>query len=212
MNWTGKRVLLVGDSHSVGGYGLRLEALFREAGADVKRLAVGGMAARDFAVGKYSDEFRAMLPADVLVVSLGTNDASNLEGVPLAKVAQYTRQLAVDSGASVAFYVGPPAFADGIAKTLYPVFATYNLNQRAEDVYKAVTKTFPGIIVDSRPLTADLISTRDIHFSAANGRTWAERVFKRINQPQVEAPSSASPILFGLMVFAVGWMLTRRNT
>jgi lysophospholipase L1-like esterase len=209
MTFAGKRVLLVGDSHSVGGYGLRLEALFREAGADVKRLAVGGMAARDFAVGKYSDEFRAMLPADVLVVSLGTNDASNLEGVPLAKVAQYTRQLAVDSGASVAFYVGPPAFADGIARTLYPVFANYNLNQRAEDVYKAVAKTFPGIIIDSRPLTSDLISTRDIHFSSSNGKKWAERVFQSINEPKTS--SASGPLLFGVAVFVVGWMLTRRN-
>jgi len=209
MTFAGKRVLLVGDSHSVGGYGLRLEALFREAGADVKRLAVGGMAARDFAVGKYSDEFRAMMPADVLVVSLGTNDASNLEGVPLAKVAQYTRQLAVDSGASVAFYVGPPAFADGIARTLYPVFANYNLNQRAEDVYKAVAKTFPGIIIDSRPLTSDLISTRDIHFSSSNGKKWAERVFQSINEPKTS--SASGPLLFGVAVFVVGWMLTRRN-
>ena len=210
MDFAGKRVLLVGDSHSVGGYGKRLEALFRQAGADVQRLAVGGMAARDFAVGKYSDEFRAMLPADVLVVSLGTNDASNLEGVPLRKVAEYTRKLAVDSGASVAFYVGPPSFADGIAHTLYPVFANYDLNQRAADVYREVAKTFPGLVVDSRPLTADLVSTRDIHFSAANGAKWAERVFQQLKVPQKQEGSLAGPLAFGMAVFLVGWMLSRR--
>jgi len=209
VDFFGKRVLLVGDSHSVGGYGKRLAALFAQEGASVESLAVGGMAARDFAVGKYADEFRSQGRVDVLVVSLGTNDASNLEGVPLRKVAEYTRKLAVDSGASVAFYVGPPAFADGIAKSLYPVFASYDLNQRAADVYKAVSSSFPGIVIDSRPLTADLISQRDIHFSAANGAKWAERVFQQLKFPRQEG-SLAGPLSFGVAVFLLGWMLTRR--
>ena len=80
------KVLLLGDSHTVGAYGQALTKLFRDAGADVTVVAnVGASAGNYLPGGKYESQVPTRLSNplgfDVAVLTLGTNDAAASDSV-----------------------------------------------------------------------------------------------------------------------------------
>ena len=86
------KVLLLGDSHTVGAYGQALTKLFRDVGADVTVVAnVGASAGNYLPGGKYESQVPTRLSNplgfDVAVLTLGTNDAAASDSVSPATSA-----------------------------------------------------------------------------------------------------------------------------
>lgn len=202
-NVSGKSVLLLGDSHTFGSYGTSLEKLFKAAGADVTRVGWVGAAAIHYLNGKErtlklggTGDFAAAAsrPWDVVVVSLGTNDAAALApGQSAAEAAERIRTLAYKLQAKSLWYVGPPAFSDNAAKTYNPAFAKESLKLKAERLWDEARNRFPNAI-DPRSVTAPFVSAKDIHLGPKGGAAWARRVFDTIAGEQVTlAPGEKAP-------------------
>lgn len=180
------RVLLLGDSHTVGTYGTKLEQLFRARGDDVVRVAhVGATAGNYLSSGKYSAEFDGLRGQrfDVAVITLGTNDAAASDSVSPTTSAERFRALADGLNAGVVWYVGPPAFSDNAARTYNPAFKGEgkDLNTRAAKVFDAARDVFGSRAVDSRPLTQAFVQRTEIHLGPQGGAAWAQGVFDRVS-------------------------------
>lgn len=186
------RVLLFGDSHTVGSYGAELERLFRQAGADVVRIAQGGASAVSLLPsgihGAKLAEAVIRGPYDLAIITLGTNDATNSDAISPSRSADALRELADRIPAGDVFWIGPPAFSPEIAATLYPSFATEDLNARAQRLWTAASGLFPERAIDPRAATLPWVSASDVHFGASGGRAWAMFVFGA-----VQAASSSGP-------------------
>ena len=227
------RVLLLGDSHTVGGYGGELARLFQSAGASVVRLAHVGANAGDYLTGKYASEYNALrgTPFDLVVLTLGTNDAAASDYISPSKTADRIKALAEGLTSRSTWYVGPPAFSNNAARTYNKVFATEDLNSRAARVFNAVRSIFGDRAIDPRPATAPFVKQTDIHLGQQGGAAWAKAVFDRIAAGAAAAPgnpaqtsSTAStdggsgsaafpmiPVLFGA-VLALLWLKRRRKS
>jgi lysophospholipase L1-like esterase len=180
-------VLLLGDSHTVGGYGSELERLFKARGDSVTRIAHVGAAAGDYLTGKYAGEYAALRgrPFDVVVITLGTNDAAASDHISPAKTAERIKALADGLTSRATWYVGPPSFSDNAARTYNPAFAGppgagKDLNTRAAKVFDAVRVVFGDRAVDARPATKAFVKEKDIHLGPQGGAAWAAEVFRRV--------------------------------
>ena len=190
MDFTGLRVLLVGDSHTVGAYGSDLIAALTNAGAKtVSTVANVGSKATDYTTGKYASAFNNAVGDgsnfDVVIITLGTNDAA-VYGLNQANTSAAINQIAA-AAAPVAFYVGPPSFsatAAGCPSTwnsgtaAAPSFPCFNpnLNTTADAVWSAVSPSFNTRAFDSRPATAPFVSQTNIHFGADGYQAWSDAV------------------------------------
>lgn len=177
------RVLLVGDSHLVGRFGNYLERLFTDNGDEVVRLAVGGNAARDFIVGRSKDAFAQVTMGqryDLAIIELGTNDAANLDAVPLGKVANFIGAMAQKIDAGRVFWVGAPAFSAEAAVSNRLWAGGYDLNMRAQDVWDTVRPLFGDLAIDPRKATAPYVSRKDVHFWNVGADKWAQYVFDTV--------------------------------
>jgi lysophospholipase L1-like esterase len=207
------RVLLVGDSHLVGPFGNRLESLFTDNGDQVVRLAVGGNAARDFIAGRSKDAFAQVTMGqryDLAIIELGTNDAANLDAVPLAKVANFIGTMAQRIDAGRVFWVGAPAFSPEAAVSNRYWANGYDLNMRAQDVWATVSPLFGDLAIDPRGVTAPYTSKKDIHFWNAGAGKWAEYVFDTVQgklaqlAAEAEAGDTEPPPAYQTATFDVG--------
>ena len=188
------KILLFGDSHTVGSYGAELESLFRSAGFDVVRLAKGGASAVSFSsIASHRtvlEEALARGPYDVAIVTLGTNDASNSGAVPIERSAAAIRDLADQLPAETVFWVGPPAFSPAIASSLYPSFATDDLNARSQRLWRLASPLFPARAIDPREATLPYVRNDDVHFGVAGGRAWAAFVGESVRTALREVPET----------------------
>lgn len=181
------KVLLLGDSHTVGSYGQSLAKLFKDAGASVTVIAnVGASAGNYLPGGKYEAQVPSRvsdpLGFDVAVITLGTNDAAASDSVSPATSAKRFKALSDALPSTNVWYVGPPAFSDNAARTYNPIFAGpgKDLNTRAAAVLNEAFKLFGSHTIDSRRATQPFVSQKDIHLGPQGGAAWAQEVFKKV--------------------------------
>lgn len=217
------RVLLTGDSHMEWSpFGVQLEKLLRDAGATVTRMAIGGSSARQWASGKdvcrtmngsklcYSAaDLRAAGPFDLVVVSLGTNDAANAS----AAGADRTRaaEKAADDietfmrlvGASRFVVVGPPKMRNSIA---------HYTDANMAPLVDVFARRFSNGFIDSR--VVQKVDGDAVHFGRQGGAAWAQLVFDRIGGTRGASAGTAgtdSTPLVALAVVSVLAVLWWRN-
>jgi lysophospholipase L1-like esterase len=201
-------VLLLGDSHTVGGYGSELERLLKARGDTVTRVAHVGAAAGDYLTGKYASEYAALKgkPFDVVVISLGTNDAAASDYIAPSKTAERIKALADGLTSRATWYVGPPSFSANAARTYNPAFAGppgsgKDLNTRAAKVFDAVQPVFGDRAIDPRAATLPFVKETDIHLGQQGGAAWAAAVFSRVNgaplAPGAPVPGGLAPVSSG---------------
>jgi len=210
------RVLLLGDSHTVGSYGKALADLFAARGAEVVRVGRVGATASSYlgdgwkkleGVGDF--DAAKLGQYDLAVVTLGTNDAAALSSSFIAQnAAEALQRVAERLNAATIWYVGPPAFSANAAASYNPVFRQEDLNSRADRLWRAVSGLFGGRAVDSRPSTKAFVRESDIHLGDAGGKAWAAAVFQRVQ-------SGGFPVwaVVGVTVLATAvaiWFLKRR--
>ena len=219
-------VLLLGDSHTHGSYGRELEKLFEAAGWTVTRVGWVGARADNYLNGTQeriglggAGDWNAAKAGrfDVAILTLGTNDAALLPAGGAADGAA-ARLLALSRtlNAGEVWWVGPPAFEAGIARTYNKAFAQDDLNARADRLWRAASPLFSRTI-DPRDATRAFMSSSDIHFGPKGGKAWAKAVYDRVSAVGGTSLStvSASPgaglvlALAGLGVLA--WWLWKRR-
>ena len=189
MDLVGKRILLTGDSHmDWSPFGVKLEQFLREAGAQVTRKAIGGSAARQWASGRAvcrtingvklcftAEDLRASGPYDLVVVSLGTNDAAN------ASAANADRTRAAEQAASDVekfmgllgspsfVVVGPPMMRDSVA---------HYTNANMAPLVDVFSRRFGSRYIDSRPVPKT--DGDGVHMGRIGGAAWAQLVTERL--------------------------------
>lgn len=223
MDFSNKNVLLLGDSHTVGNYGVDLAAYLTGVGAQVTKVANVGASATDYVgSGKYAAQYNTAIgdssPFDVAIITLGTNDAAKY-GTSQAKTAAAISALA-NNAAPIVYYVGPPAFSDKIAATYTP-----DLNTEADAVWQAVSPLFGAAAIDPREATTPFVSDTNIHFGPAGYQAWADYVWGVLSAPSAvgvtQAPDGSGTLVpaggggSGLLIFgaaaAVGLFLWFRG-
>lgn len=207
------KVLLLGDSHTVGSYGQSLARLFRDTGADVSVVAnVGANAGNYLPGGKYESQVPTRvsnpLGFDIAIITLGTNDAAASDSVSPGTSADRFKALAEKLPASIVWYVGPPSFSDNAARTYNPVFAGpgKDLNTRAAALLGEAFKRFGSRTIDSRPSTAKFAQANDIHLGPQGGAAWAQAVFQRTTAEAPDLPT-ARKVGPPVWAYAVGAVL-----
>lgn len=191
------KVLLLGDSHTVGPYGQALAKLFKDAGASVTVVAnVGASAGNYLPGGKYASQVPSrvtnLLGFDIAIITLGTNDAAASDSVLPATSADRFKALANALPSSNVWYVGPPAFSDSAARTYNPIFAGpgKDLNTRAAAVLNEAFKRFGAKTIDARRATQPFVNAKDIHLGKQGGDAWARMVFEKTMAHKPQVPSS----------------------
>lgn len=195
------RVLLLGDSHTVGPYGQALKRMFEQAGASVTVVAnVGASAGNYLPGGKYASQVPSRvsnpLGFDVAIITLGTNDAAASDSVSPATSADRIKALAKALPSSNVWYVGPPAFSDKAARTYNPAFAGpgKDLNTRAAAVLNEAFKRFGSKTIDSRRVTQPFVNPSDIHLGKQGGEAWAQMVFGKTMAKAPDLPSKGDGV------------------
>lgn len=207
MNVTGERILIFGDSLSHHGTddapeiwdvdqgsarpssqpGDLLGSLLLEAGAAAVRVDANvGRSARNFwtAPNRWQHQTgQALIDLDQqfqptkVVVILGTNDADN--GAMDQGSINAIRDAYQNMGAEI-WAVGPPVFAD------------QRLNANAEKVYEVLSSTFPGKVIDMRPLS-------DVNGRASDGVHFGQQLAVQTAQGIAsQLTSTSSGITSGL--------------
>lgn len=199
-------ILLLGDSHTFGAYGVPLERMFSKAGWKVTRVGYGGISASGFLNGSYKTwskskkvgDFDTAIAKtyDVVIVTLGTNDAAaqnaNSDSSAASKAADIAKLASMVRAKSI-WYVGAPAF-NPVSAANYagnPAYKVEDLNSRADRLWKAVSPMFPGKAIDprdvTRPWTKDLDKVTfkgkpapEIHLGPKGGEAWASLVFDTV--------------------------------
>ena len=196
------RILLLGDSHTVGPYGTALESMLRNAGHDVTRVGIVGVAATHYNTGKHRDlkgkwvvrvgnfDNAKAQSYDLAVVSLGTNDVT---GWPISSVVTDINKLIGSLSATRKIWVSPPSFSDNAAKTYNPDFARKNLNTRVTELWNALSPAYGSNAFDSRPSTSAYVQQRDIHLLQKGGEAWAKAVFNALPLTTVATTPPPAP-------------------
>lgn len=213
MQISGKRILLLGDSHTDWSpYGTSLERQLTELGATVVRMGIGATAARTWLSGQACrtisgqrkchslEEARQRGPYDIAVVSLGTNDAANSsvgQGDNPAKIraqakiaARQIKQVADTLPASVVYWVGPPSVKDK-RKTHTDWQRNYNPDTM-EILWSEANPLFGARALDSRPATEPFLNERGadgVHLGSKGGRAWASFVVGSIQADTADLPA-----------------------
>lgn len=215
------KVLLIGDSHTVGPYGQKLRALFEADNDTVEVLAkVGANAMNYLPGGRFSAELEQLARRswDLVIISLGTNDATFTDSHPAVRLAANMKALADKVANRVTstevWYVGPPAFSETAARKGAAFQAPgKDMNSRAAQLLVEVHKLFGAKLIDVRAVTKPFVNANDIHLGAKGGEAWAQAVYDRIKKLRdVDLPGSKGlltvrratvPAIVGLLALIV---------
>ena len=209
-----KTAVIIGDSHvdPSGGmpFGLALKARLEQMGYTVVQAGVGATNAHQWShqqsvcnnVGRCVDQGTLPHQPDLLVISLGTNDAANAlaGGQSMATAVADVGLLEKQYGASQTFWVGPPATREG---TSYPYYTSSGVSQFYDAAHAAWMSIF-----DSRPATKPFVdagSGDGVHLGPQGGAAWADAVASAISwrRPAVKIALGAGTV--GLIVLGVLW-------
>jgi lysophospholipase L1-like esterase len=165
----GKKVLMLGDSHTVGTYGQEMSRLIGGTGSSVKTDAKVGVSPSYFN-SRVGDLIRRDNP-DTIVISLG----ANMRGASQAQVNKQIKDLeaqirAAGSNAQIV-WVGPPRTAQDMRD------GGASINQFNQMMRNAIGSG--GRYVDSAPFT-NYSGPDGIHYNADPARRWAAGVFGAI--------------------------------
>lgn len=196
----GTRVLIIGDSQTVGPYGQRLDELARATGATVSTQAAWGASppwlfsghetyklwTRD-SEGQANTQMRVATPLlndllarerpDVVIVTMGGNMIAGqaTQGEVMTQVSQIGNAVSASGAALV--WVGPPKY-DPNKRSAAVLEAFYTKLRNAVPEY--------GSLIDSRPHISEYAGSDGLHYSGAKGeriaREWANGVFGEIQQ------------------------------
>lgn len=200
-----KTALIIGDSHvePTGSFGPALVARLQEQGYTVMIAGVGSTNAHQWATQNVvcrPDKSRCVdlsqLPQrpDLLVISLGTNDAANAAagGAPVsASVADVKRVIAKFSPSNY-FWIGPPATRGNVA---------YYTPAAIDNYYRAARAGGLSIF-DSRGVTGPIVAAGHgdgVHLYGADAQLWAAAVAKGIS-----SQSNATLVKVAIGVATVG--------
>lgn len=169
----GKKVLMLGDSHTVMDYGKKMKDLIKATGSDVTVDAKVGAAPKDF-MNRMTDLIKKENP-DTIVVSLGTNFregkmTQNQINIQVARITKAVR----DTGSSAKIvWVGPPRLAqdmkdNGVSLKSFDDMMAKALGDKGKYVSSNGHTTYEG---------------RDgVHYNKKPAEAWAQGVFDEINQ------------------------------
>ena len=182
-------VLLLGDSHTVGHYGVALEKLLEGAGHNVTRVGIVGAAAYHYNTGKHKSlkgmwvkrvgdfDTAKTQRYDLAVVSLGTNDVT---GWTPAESARQIQALMQSLNATRKVWVGPPAFSAYAAQNYNKDYAKKDLNTRVQELWAILSPVYGRDAIDPRDATRPHVLKKDIHLDAPGGTAWAVNVYETL--------------------------------
>lgn len=212
-----KTAVIIGDSHvdPSGGmpFGAALKARLEQLGFTVTQAGVGATNAHQWAtqtnvcnnVGRCVNQTNVPHKPDLLVISLGTNDAANaLAGGPsMATSVADVQRIIKQYAPSDVFWVGPPATRQGTAYTYYT-------NAGVAKYYDAA-RAAGASIFDSRPVTKPFVdagSGDGVHLGPQGGTAWADAVIKAMTTSSWKTAA----VVGGIVAAAIGaaWWLKKR--
>lgn len=196
MSVQGKNIIIVGDSHSDQySFGDALEQGLEDSGAIVTRLAIGGTDAKSWLKGKVCRGPAMGKPAkcqsladvagqkfDFALITLGTNDAANMDVYVSKGQGTYATRMkwAVEQIQAVAekvaptfIWVGPPPVSGKLK----------HYTQRAMDeLYDAAYAEWGSdVIIDSRKLVPKHVGD-GVHLAKKEGKAHAAAVVEQLNE------------------------------
>lgn len=168
----GKKVLMLGDSHSVMGYGKKMKELVKGTGSDVTVDAKVGARPKDFP-DKIAEHIRKENP-DTIVVSLGTNfrEAKMTQAQVDVQVERITKAVRDSGSKAKLIWVGPPRLKEDMEDN--------GASLDAFDKMMGKAMSSKGQYVSSNPYTT--YKGRDgVHYETAQAEAWAKGVFDHIH-------------------------------
>jgi lysophospholipase L1-like esterase len=196
-----KTALIIGDSHvePASPFAQKLGALLEAQGFTVTIAGVGSSNARQWATQKIVSRtgrsvVQANLPhgPDLLLISLGTNDAANAAagGPAVSTVPPEIKQIVSAYAPGSWLWIGPPWMRDN---------AQFYLNDAMQKLYAAAHGA--GVpIFDSRPSTKAIVqagSGDGIHLGPQGAGLWADAVAKAIGGGLVKILLLAGAVVAG---------------
>jgi len=179
-----KTALIIGDSHvePVGAFGPDLAKLLQAQGYIVTVAGVGSSNGLMWATRQTVcrpdnswcvDQSKLPHSPDLLIVSLGTNDAANAAagGRSVTQAVADIKKAIASYNAKQTFWIGPPATRGNVP---------YYTNAAVAAFYKAAGSA----VFDSRPATQAAVNAGQgdgVHLYGAGAQTWASAVAKAIS-------------------------------
>lgn len=189
------KVVLIGDSHTAGAFGQRLQSLLIADGDTVARSGQVGWGIRQW-VDVLSSPGAALPDRDAaVIVALGHNDWGRPEAIP--GLVDDLAEILEDATVGPLIWVGPPSTpasnADATAAAIGAALATHPR----------------WVWVDSGPLTRDLPAkgAGGYHYLPREGATWADRVWQSGADPDtVSHAGSGDGVGVGGLLAAAGFL------
>lgn len=205
-----KSALVIGDSHVAAGnpFGQALERELAAAGYQVTRAGVVGSSAKgwlEFDPLCSSVDGKCLRPSelptgvDLLLISLGTNDAAGgVSPGQAAAIVERVGQLAKHYAAGRTVWIAPPWLGD-----TWPT-AT---NTMMAPLYEAALHS-PLEVFDSRPATRELVTAGSgdgVHVGPAAGDAWAKAVRTYLERRRVLpwVLAGVGALLVGVVVWKI---------
>lgn len=168
-DWTGARVLHIGDSHVSAGLTARLRKHLTRAGAIYRpRMWVGSRSKSWVASGRLRRLLDSFAP-NAIVITLGTNAMGNSRP---DRYARWIRKVVSHVGPRRCFWMGPPSLLED----------PHGFNEMA------AAAAAPCRYFDSRSLGFEPRKDGKFHLTRAQGKLWADAVWRWMNEP---APAAA---------------------
>jgi hypothetical protein len=167
----GKKVLMLGDSHTVMGYGKKMKELIKSTGSDVNVDAKVGARPKDFP-DRIAEHIRKENP-DTIVVSLGTNfrESKMTQAQVNVQVERITKAVKDAGSNAKIIWVGPPRLKEDMKDN------GASLDSFDKMMEKAMSSK--GQYVSSNPYTT--YKGRDgVHYENAQAEAWAKGIFDNI--------------------------------
>lgn len=204
-NVNAQRILIFGDSLSTGAGspGYELGANLARAGAQIHINSRIGRSAHNFwtreETASQLEAVRAWAPT-MAIVELGTNDLGLNMAVDKAQMTKIRDELAHAGAGPRVYAFGPPAFPDGTS------------NAQAEDVVSMMRSVFGARFIDTRAISADMVTAArgragdGVHFTSAGGAELGARMAKTFLAMDGNAGMAA---ILAIGAGLIGWILLR---